>query len=73
MLIPLSESCRLVQGSKQDSIYITSEPRTEQKVSRLRRFAPDNALTSAGENRNKSGTAEVICAFVSYLRQRRFL
>ena len=29
MHAPLSESCRLVQGSKQECIRITSEQRTE--------------------------------------------
>ncbi len=37
---------------------------------RLRRFAPDNALESAGIFRNKSGTAEVIHAFVSLDRDK---
>jgi hypothetical protein len=63
-----------VQGSKHEWISITSEQRTDgRNAPRLRRFAPDNAQESAGAIRNKSGTAEVLCAFVSFWGQRRFL
>ena len=40
--------------------------------SRLCRVRPIKRKLSAGESRNKSGTAEVYYAFVSYWRQRRF-
>ena len=43
-----SENCRLVQGSKTADTIITSEQRTERlRVSRLRRFVPVTAQTSA--------------------------
>ena len=50
MRAPLPESCRPVQGSKQEPIRITSEQRAERpsRVSRPRRFAPDTAPASAG-------------------------
>ena len=53
---------------------ITSEQRTESPagVSRPRRVCPLQRVMSAGKIRNKSGTAEDLCAFVSYRRQRHF-
>ena len=57
MFTPPPESCRKVQGSRQEDAYITSELRTD-KVG-CAGNAPDIAHMSAGENRNKSGTAEV--------------
>ena len=59
----------MVQGSRQEWACITSEQRTEHPlwVSRPRR---ERARYSAGKVpeifRNKSGTAEDLCAFVSY-------
>ena len=65
MRTPLSESCRLVQGSKQAPFCIPSELRTEPQEVGCAGNAPDTAPQSAGESRNKSGTAEVMCALVS--------
>ena len=49
----------MVQGSKQASRGITSEQRTEPQEVGCAGMAPDTAQESAGETRNKSGTAEV--------------
>ena len=60
-----------MQGSKQAPPGITSEQRTEIPGDiRLRRVCPLQRVTSAAARRNKSGTAEVIRAFVSYLRDK---
>ena len=75
MCLPLSESCRLVKGSKQASIRITSEQRTEHPfgIRRLRRVCPIQLKSSAGVIRNKSGTAEVIMRLCLLVQgQRRF-
>ena len=56
---PLPESCRQVQGSRQEIFCITPEQRTEGIICRLRRLAPDTVPLSVGASRNKSGTAEV--------------
>ena len=61
------ESCRMVQGSKTADFIITTEQRTQ-------RFTPVDCAGPARysgyecrpKGRNKSGTAEVHCAFVSY-------
>ena len=52
-------------GTYADGDHIPSERRTEQ--SRLRRVRPIQRATSAAPGQNKSGTAEVYYAFVSYL------
>ena len=58
MNAPLPESCRLVQGSRQEFADITSEQRTDNVG--CAGNAPDNAHMSAvRKERNKSGTAEV--------------
>lgn len=55
----LSESCRMVQGSKQTFRCIPSEQRTEpRRGSRLRRARPIQRIRVPG-SRNESGTAEV--------------
>jgi len=58
----------MVQGSRQDLVYITSEQHTEGKVG-CAGFAPDTTHMSADANRNKSGTAEVNYTFVSYYQE----
>ena len=64
MCTPLSESCRLVKGSKQAHTDITSEQRTD--TVGCAGTAPDTAHTSADpKDQNKSGTAEEFYAFVS--------
>ena len=56
---PPPESCRTVQGSRQDGFRIPSEQRTERAVGCAGQ-APDIRQSSAGAIRNKSGTAEVM-------------
>ena len=65
-------SRELPDGARQPRAItgISLEQRTENRLSRLRRVRPIPRILSAGENRNKSGTAEVYYAFVSCRRDK---
>ena len=72
MFPPLSESCRMVQGSRQEIIHITFEQRTEPKELGCAGFRPILRMRVSAFSRNKSGTAEVYAPLSLSMGQRRF-
>ena len=59
----------MVQGSKQAPVRITFELRTD-KVGCAGRARYSAIRVPISKGRNKSGTAEDLCAFVSYYRDK---
>ena len=66
-MTPLSESCRMVRGSRQAMAYITSEQRTEPLIKAVgcAGIAPVIARQSAGKP-EQEWYRRGLCAFVSY-------